>query len=141
MTSTRRERGSVSSEMAVVMVAFFAGFLMLVVFAGRVAEAENDVRNAAHQAARTASLTANPARAETQARASVEANLHTSGLSCRSGLDVTVNVDQFHPGGWVSVTVACRAAFSDVASLAVPGTRTFTATATEVIDTYRGDNQ
>jgi hypothetical protein len=29
---------------------------------------------------------------------------------------------------------------ADVTLLGVPGTRTFTATATEVIDTYRGDD-
>lgn len=137
----RDERGSVSTEMAVVMIAFFAGFLMLVVFAGRVAEAENDVRSATHQAARAASLTGDPARAESEARRVVEANLTSSGLTCRNGLDVIVNVDQFRPGGWVAVTVSCRAAFADVASLAVPGTRTFRSTATEVIDTYRGDNR
>ena len=87
---TRRwidERGSVSTEMAVVMVAFFAGFLMLVVFAGRVAQAENDVRSAAHQAARAASLTGDPTRAESEARRVVDANLTSSGLSCRNGLD------------------------------------------------------
>ena len=141
MSRTRNDRGSVSTEMAVVMVSFFAGFLMLVVFAGRVAQAENDVRSAAHQAARAASLTGNPARAESEARRVVDANLVSSGLTCRNGLDVIVGLDQFQPGGWVTVTVSCRAAFSDVASLAVPGTRTFTSTATEVIDTYRGDTQ
>ena len=141
MSRTRNERGSVSTEMAVVMVSFFAGFLMLVVFAGRVAQAENDVRSAAHQAARAASLTGNPARAESEARRVVDANLVSSGLTCRNGLDVIVGLDQFQPGGWVTVTVSCRAAFSDVASLAVPGTRTFRSTATEVIDTYRADNQ
>ena len=137
----RDERGSVSSEMAVVMVSFFAGFLMLVVFAGRVAQAENDVRSAAHQAARAASLTGDPGRAESEARRVVDANLTSSGLSCSNGLDVIVGLDEFHPGGWVAVTVSCHAAVSDVASLAVPGSRTFSSTATEVIDTYRGDNR
>ena len=135
------EAGSVSTEMGVVMVAFFAGFLMLVVFAGRVAQAENDVRSAAHAAARAASLTGSSGRAEAEARRAVDANLITSGMSCRNGVDVTVDLDEFHPGGWVTVTVACRASFADVSSLAVPGEKTFTATATEVIDAFRADNQ
>lgn len=141
--NTRRldDRGSVSTEMAVVMVAFLGGFLLLVVFAGRVAQAENDVRSAAHVAARAASLTGNPARAETEARRAAEANLATSGMTCRRGLDVTVDLDQFRPGGWVGVRVECQASFADVASLAVPGERTFTATSVEVIDTYRADNR
>ena len=37
------------------------------------------------------------------------------------------------------VTVFCEAAFADIAMLAVPGSRTFTATAIEVIDTYRAN--
>lgn len=133
--------GSVSTEMAAVMAAFLAGFLLLVVFAGRVAQAENDVRSAAQEAARAASLTGSPTSAENEARRAVAANLDTSGMTCRNGLDVTVGLEQFQPGGWVAVTVACHAAFSDVASLAVPGQRTFTATSTEVIDTYRADTR
>jgi Flp pilus assembly protein TadG len=142
MTSRQRdEHGAVSTEMAVIMVTFLAGFLMLVVFAGRVAQAENDVRSAAHNAARAASLTGDPTRADAEARRVVASNLTSSGLTCSHGLDVVVNVDQFHPGGRVAVSVSCRAAFGDVATLAVPGTRTFNATATVVIDTYRADNR
>ncbi len=140
-TRMRDDRGSVSTEMAAVMVAFLGGFLLLVVFAGRVAQAENDVRSAAHAAARAASLSGNPARAETAARQAAEANLTTSGMSCRRGLDITVDLDQYRPGGWVGVTIRCRASFSDVATLAVPGERAFTATSVEVIDTYRADNR
>lgn len=137
----RNDRGSVSTEMAAVMVAFLGGFLLLVVFAGRVAQAENDVRSAAHVAARAASLTGNPERAETEARRAAEANLATSGMSCRDGLDITVDLDQFRPGGWVGVTIDCHASFSDVASLAVPGERSFSATSVEVIDSYRAGNR
>lgn len=97
-------------------------------------------RSAAHDAARAASLTGSPARAESEARRIAEANLTTSGLTCREGLDVEVDLDEFAPGGWVAVTVTCHAAFSDVSSLAVPGTRQFQATSTEVIDTFRADN-
>ena len=39
------------------------------------------------------------------------------------------------------VTVSCEAAFADIAMLAVPGSRTFVATAIEVIDTYRADRE
>ena len=128
-----------SSEFAIVMTAFLTGFVLLVVFAGRVANAENDVRSAAHEAARSASLTASPMQAISEAERVVRANLTTSGLSCASGLDVNVEVAEFRPGGWVSVTVACTAPLSDLATLAVPGRRTFTSTATEVIDAYRSD--
>ena len=39
----------------------------------------------------------------------------------------------------VAVTVRCDASMADVTLLGVPGTRSFTAASTEVIDTYRSD--
>jgi Flp pilus assembly protein TadG len=127
----------VSTEFAVTMTAFLSAFMLLVVFAGRVAQAENDVRTAVHEAARAASLTNTPEAATAEATRVAHANLTTSGLSCANGTDLTVGVGDFRPGGWVTVTVSCSASFSDLAPLAVPGSRTFTNTATEVIDTYR----
>lgn len=137
--SRRGERGAVSTEFAVVMTGFLTAFMLLIVFAGRVAQAENDVRSAAQEAARAASLAGSPAQADADARRMAEANLTSSGLSCGNGLDVAVGLGQYQPGGWVSVAITCSASFSDVASLSVPGTRNFTSIATEVIDTYRSD--
>ena len=131
------ERGAVTSEMAVVMVTFFAGFLMLVVFAGRVGQAENDVRSAAHEAARAATLEGTPEAADARARDVVASNLAASGIACAGGITTDVDVSNFVPGGWVTVTVTCNASISDVASLNLPGSRTFTASASEVIDVYR----
>ena len=136
----RSDRGAVTSEMAVVMVTFFAGFLMLVVFAGRVGQAENDVRSAAHEAARAATLEATPSEADSRARAVVASNLLASGVACAGGITTNVDTSNFVPGGWVTVTVTCNASFSDVVSLAVPGSRNFTATAAEVIDVYRSSS-
>jgi Flp pilus assembly protein TadG len=131
------DRGAISSEMAVVMVSFFAGFLMLVVFAGRVAQAENDVRSAAHEAARAATLEATPEAARARAQQVVASNLAASRVACSLGSRTAVDVSNFTPGGWVTVDVTCRASFADVVSLRVPGSRTFTASAAEVIDVYR----
>lgn len=131
------QRGAVSTEFAVVMPAVLTAFMLLVVFAGRVAQAENDVRSAAHEAARAASLTNHPDEAIAEATRVARANLTSSGLTCTHGLDVNVGTANFASGGWVAVTVACTTSFSDVAALAVPGTRTFSSTATEVIDFYR----
>ncbi len=133
------ERGAVSTEFAVIMAAFLTSFMLLVVFAGRVATAENHVRAAAQEAARSASLAGTPEAAVAAAQQTAAGNLTSSGLTCASGLDVAVDIAQFVPGGWVGVTVSCDTPFSDVASLSVPGTKTFTGTATEVIDTYRSD--
>ncbi len=134
----RSERGSVSVEVAVIAPAFV--FLMLlVVFAGKVSEADGNVERAAAEGARAASLRQHPGNAATDARSTVEANLATAGVSC-STLEAIVDTSDFEPGGTVTVTVECTASMADVTLLGVPGTRTFTATATEVIDTYRGED-
>lgn len=54
-------------------------------------------------------------------------------------LTTTVGTDDFRPGGTVTVTVRCEASMADVTLLGVPGRRTFSATAVEVIDAYRSD--
>ena len=139
MMASPAERGSVSTEFAVVMTAFLTSFMLLVVFAGRVSSAENNVRSAAQEAARSASLSGTPEGAVVAAQQTAVANLASAGLTCASGLDVAVDTAQFAPGGWVAVTVSCDTPFSDVASLAVPGVHTFIGTAIEVIDTYRSN--
>jgi len=133
----RSERGSISVEVAVIAPAFV--FLMLlVVYAGKVSEADGSVERAAAEGARAASLRQNPAAAIDDARAVVEANLAAAGVPC-SQLDTSVDTSTFEPGGTVTVTVRCDASMADVTLLGVPGTRSFTASSTEVIDTYRSD--
>ena len=77
--SWRSERGSISVEVAVIAPAFV--FLMLlVVYAGKVSEADGNVERAAAEGARAASLRQNPAAAIDDARAVVEANLAAAGV-------------------------------------------------------------
>ena len=139
MTRIRRDqRGAVSTELAV-LTPVLIGFMLLVVFAGRVAQAEGDVANAAHEAARAASLVATPQAALEAGTNTAAANIAEGAVACRN-LDVSVDTSDFAAGGQVAVTVTCQAAFTDIAMLAVPGNRTFTSTAIEVIDTYRANS-
>jgi Flp pilus assembly protein TadG len=110
--------------------------MLLVVYAGRAAQADADVRSAAARAARAASLTGDPDAAETAAADLVHANLATAGIVCATTA-ITVAAD-IRAGGAITVTVGCEVANTDLALLAVPGTRWSTATATQVVDTYRG---
>ena len=137
MTVLHAQRGAVSTELAV-LTPLLIGFMLLVVFAGRVAQAEGDVAHAAHEAARAASLVGNPAAAVEAGEETAAANIAAGAVGCRR-LDVSVDTGEFGAGGQVAVSISCEAAFSDIAMLAVPGSRTFTATAVEVIDTYRAD--
>ena len=131
------ERGAVSTELAVI-TPILIGFMLLVVFAGRVAQAEGDVAHAAHEAARAASLTGTSQTAIAAATDTVAANITEGVVECRH-LEVSVDTSEFVAGGQVAVTVICEASFADIAMLAVPGSRTFEATAIEVIDTHRAD--
>jgi Flp pilus assembly protein TadG len=123
--------------MAVVTSFFLAGFLLFVVFAGRVAQAENEVRSAAQEGARAATLAGDVEGATAAARQVAEANLAAAGMACAGGVTVAVDAGALEPGGYVTVSVTCVADFADVASLAVPGSRPFTATATEIVDVHR----
>ena len=136
MNGWRSERGSVSVEVAVIAPAFVF-LLLLVVFAGKVSEADGNVERAAAEGARAASLRQNPGDAIDDAQAVVAANLDAAGVPCTS-LDTVVDTSTFEPGGTVTVTVTCEASMADVTLLGVPGTRVFTAQAVEVIDNYRG---
>ncbi len=132
----RSEDGSVAVEVAVLAPALVA-LLLLVVFAGRVSQADGDVRRAASTAARAASMRQDTFAAEDAARETAAANLRASGVVCGS-LDTAVDTSRFGAGGTVAVTVRCTASMVDVSLLGVPGSRTFTARSVEVVDRYRG---
>ena len=131
------ERGSAAVELAIIAPALVA-LLLLVVVASRVTSADAAVRHAAADAARSASLRGTPSSATEAAEETVAANLGGTQLRCR---DVTTTVDTaaFAPGGRVAVAVECTVDLSDVALLALPGTRTFRGVGIEVVDRYRGD--
>ncbi len=132
----RGDRGSVAVEMAVIAPALVA-LLLLVVLAGRVAQADGDVRRAASAAARAASLRQDPVDATAAGRQAAQANLADSGVGC-GRVDTEVDTTRFFAGGAVAVTVRCTASMSDVSGLGVPLRRTFIARSVEVIDRYRG---
>jgi Flp pilus assembly protein TadG len=115
----------------------FIFLMLLVVYAGKVSEADGNVERAAAAGARAASLRQHPDGATDDAQDAVEANLAAAGVPC-SNLETVVDTSSLEPGGSVTVTVRCQASMADVTLLGVPGTRTFAATSTEVIDTYRG---
>jgi Flp pilus assembly protein TadG len=131
------ERGSIVVEVAVIAPAFVM-LMLLVVFAGKVAEANGNVERAASEAARAASLRQHPGDAAEDALEAAEGNLAAAGVPC-TDLHVAVDTTDFEPGGTVAVTLTCRASMADVTLLGVPGTRTFSARAVEVIDLHRGD--
>lgn len=132
----RNDDGSIAVETAVVAPVLLV-LMLLVVYAGRAAQADADVRSAAARAARAASTMADPASAVDIAVATAAANLGTAGVECHS-LDTSVDTADFRTGGSVTVTVRCAVANGDIALLAVPGTRWSVAASTHPIDLHRG---
>lgn len=129
-------RGSVAVETAVVAPALVL-LMLLVVYAGRISHLDASVQRAASEASRAATLAGTPEAAEQAAADAARANLETTSIPC-ADLRIEVDTADFRPGGSVTATIRCGASMSDVALLGVPGSRTFTATSTEVIDRFRG---
>jgi Flp pilus assembly protein TadG len=125
-------------EAAVVAPAFIA-LLLLVVYAGRVVNAGNEVESAASAAARAASQMASPAAAATEAEEVADAALSDAGVTCEDSPDrVRIDTQQLVPGGSVTVTIRCTTQLADMTLIGLPGHQTFVGSATEVVDIYRG---
>jgi Flp pilus assembly protein TadG len=102
------------------------------------AHAQQQVAAAAADSARAASLERVTSRSSEAARAAAHASLGRAGITC-TGLKVRVDLSGYQPGGRVTTTVECTADLSDLAMAGFPGHKTFTATATVPIETYRGN--
>lgn len=137
------ERGSLAIELAVIAPILIVGFMLLIVYAGRVTQVQNDLKSAAHSAARAASIRPNEAGAFNAVLANVESNLVFSDLNCQNSASSQVDVVwEETPNDdvglrLVTVRLICRVSLSDFVLLGVPGARTFEVTASEVIDRYR----
>lgn len=120
----------------VLLVPVLVVVLLFVVFVGRVGTVNQDVYAAARDASRAASLRGSADAAADDARAVAADTLSARGLSCAE-LAVDVDTSRFHPGGTVSVDVACTVSLADVSRLGVPGSKRVSARFVSVIDRYR----
>lgn len=128
------QEGSIAVEL-VILTPLLLVLLMFVVGLGRIAHASGEVDGAAADAARSASLLRTPAAAQEAGEHAARA--HLDGSSCRS-LDVEIDTTRLRPGGMVIARVRCTASLAGLGLAGFPGARTFTATASVPIDTYRG---
>ena len=129
-------RGVLSLEFVLVVVGVL-GALMLVAAAWRLGQTRGDMRDAAAEAARAASLVQHPRAAADAAEQVVLASLGRRQVRC-SELGITADVASLRPGGSVSVRVRCVTRLEDLALLRVPGSVVLDAAATEVVDRRRG---
>ena len=133
MSTAHQDRGSAAVEL-VVLVPTLMLLVLLVVFAGRLAQANTTVRHAADQAARAASQVSDGAMADRAADVAL-AEIEAQGLAC---LTPVVTVDRGL--STVGVTVSCAVNRQSLAPLA-PGVQIVVASSVEVVDVRRGDGR
>jgi Flp pilus assembly protein TadG len=134
----RAERGSVTAEAVLVAPVLVMLLVFVAVVVHRGVDARLRLDDAAHQAARAASLQRTPAAAAAAAEATATSALAHAGLICRDAAVSTTTSSR--PGSTVVVSVRCIVDFGQAFVLGVPGSRTLSATAAEVIDTYRSQS-
>lgn len=130
------DAGSSTVEL-VILAPLLVALLLFVVFCGRLVTAQLDLDAAAHGAARAASIARSVPAATTDAQRTALETLAARGVTCGQP-SVQVNTGGLRPGGVVTVTVSCRVPLSDLALIAVPGTRVVTSTSSSPIDVWRG---
>jgi Flp pilus assembly protein TadG len=129
------DRGSVSVEMAVLVLPLAAIMAIFAIFCYRLAGTRLDMNAAAATAARAASLTRTPQAALDAATRAARNNLADHIRTCNP-LSVSVDTTAFQPGGHVTVTVTCQMSTAGLTGLGLPGTLTGSASARAVIDSH-----
>jgi Flp pilus assembly protein TadG len=125
----------VTAEAVVVTPLLVVLLIFLAVVVHRGVDARLRLDDAAHQAARAASLQRSIPAATAAARETSSEALADAGLVCRNV--TTSTAGSFTPGGALTVTVSCTVDFGQALLLGVPGTTTLQSAASEVLDTYR----
>ncbi len=129
------ERGSVTVE-AVLLTPLLVMLLVFVaVMVHRGVDARLRLDDAAHQAARAATLQRSAPAAVTAAQHTAGAALAHAGLVCRNV--VTTMSGSLVPSATVTVRVRCTVDLGQALLLSVPGGKVLESTASEVVDTHR----
>jgi Flp pilus assembly protein TadG len=133
------EGGSVTAEAVLVTPLLVMLLVLLAVVVHRGVDARLRLDDAAHQAARAATLQRSTTAATTAARDTAEAALAQAGLVCR-GVTTTMS-GTLAPATAVTVRVRCTVDVGQALLLGVPGGKTLESSASEVVDTYRSSHQ
>jgi Flp pilus assembly protein TadG len=137
MTCLRRrtDRGSVAVETAILVPPLIA-LMAFVVVVGRLGNSKLDLDAAAQSAARTISIARSPAGAVSEAETAARSMLRVGSATCRDWtFGVTMTATE------VTVEVSCVVDLSAAPMLPVPGSRTLTTTATEVLDRFKENSE
>ncbi len=132
------DRGSATVEIVIIAPALIT-LMLLVVGMGRLSHGNQQIQVAAAQAARAASLQrGDPDSVAAAANAAALETLAGDKVTCaHTQTPVTTDpgsVDQ--PGGSITVTLTCTTKLADLGLAGFPGSHTWTATVTAVVDTF-----
>jgi len=133
------ERGSASLEMVILAPALLL-VLAVLVFAGRLALAQQAVTAAAADAARTASIARTATTASSTASAAAAHTLTSQGVACANtqvDVDTAAFAAPVGSPGTVNVHVACTVNLADLAVPGIPGAKVLSDTMTSPLDTHR----
>jgi len=133
---TTSEEGSATVELAV-LAPVMVLLILLVVLAGRLVLAHQEIDAAAADAARAASIATSADAATSAATQAATQDIAGDGLNC-DALSAAVDTSDFVPGGTVTVELTCRASLAGLSSLRLPGSETLTSSSSAPIDLYRG---
>ena len=130
------DHGSMAAEITLIAPVLIMLLVFVAVVIHRGVDARLRLDDAAHQAARAASMQRSAPTAVTAARSTARSALSTAGVVCRT-VAVSTDTAGLVPGGIVTVTVSCPVDFGDAVILGVAGQRVLSATASEPVDTWR----
>ncbi|MFE7277494.1 TadE family protein [Streptomyces sp. NPDC057623] len=129
------DRGSAAVEL-VLVTPLLIMVLLTVVALGRLADARLVVADAAHQAARAASLARTETRARSDAQRAARDALHAAHSACAHP-KVMVDTGSLTPGASTSAIVTCTADLRDLTIIPMPGSVTVAETAHSPVDRFR----
>ncbi|MEV6639662.1 TadE/TadG family type IV pilus assembly protein [Amycolatopsis sp. NPDC051371] len=131
----RGERGSVTVEAVLLTPLLVMLLVFLAVAVHRDVDARLRLDDAAHQAARAATLQRSTPAAATAAQQTAGAALAHAGVVCR---DVATTMSgTLTPAATITVSVRCTVDLGQALLLAVPGGKVLESTASEVVDAHR----
>jgi Flp pilus assembly protein TadG len=133
--SRRVQGGSLTVEL-VVLAPVIVMFALLALALGRFELAREQVVGAARAAAEAASVVPSAADAQSAALTSATPAVANQVHSC-THLNVMAETENFFPGGYVQVVVACQIDFSDLLVPGLPGHVEVQAVMKAPIDSFR----
>ena len=130
------DEGSATAEITLAAPLLIMLLVVVGVVIHRGVDARIRIDDAAHQAARAASLERTPSAAITVADEIATSALSGAGVVCRHH-DVTTSTGDLRPGDTIHVTVACEVDLGDALIPGLPDSRRVSATASESVDLWR----